>query len=119
MLEGFGIGANDGLGEKRQALQVAHTGHRAWIEAGGLKQLSIVRDMCAHINQQLTQARGLERGTLVTGQPLRLLHLSAHFNAVVPLETLMQRKQQRRDEFSVETHGVPIDVGWAPVMAWR
>ena len=106
MLQRFCVGADLGLVEKRQSPQIAHRTDLRWIEAEGTKEIAIVGNALRNVVQQRAQALDAQSLDLGGIPPLRGFHFTAHGNAVVPFQSLMDRKQAAGDQGCVRgPHG--------------
>lgn len=91
--ERVGIGADDGFGEKRQALKVRGASNTGGIKPKPCEQVTVIRHMGGRVLQEITQPLQLECREAISGPPLDLFHLAPQSHRVVALEALMHRKQ--------------------------
>jgi hypothetical protein len=85
----------------RKATEIAQIMHAAGVETAVRADLAVVRHMFGGMQQQGAQTLQLQRFETLAWPPLGLLQPPVQRDAIVMLEPLMQRKQQRRDQRGV------------------
>jgi hypothetical protein len=108
MFHRFGVGADDGLGKKRQAPQIFDARDTGGIEPTLGKDVAVVGYVLANIFEQSLQAFDLKGGKLLWVPPLRLFHLAADRQSAMALEPLMNGEQDRRDQRGIDSHIVRL-----------
>ena len=100
--QGVGVGADLGLGEEGQRLQVGHAAHGGGVEAGAGEELAVVGHMRGHTLQQGLQPLELQVEDALTRPPLRGFHVAVHAHGVVLLQLFLEREERAGDEAGVE-----------------